>query len=408
MPLVSTFSAASVRGWSSVSENFWSPSQIISASDGTSNDFFGNDVIIDNTNTYMAVTASNDLTSGRAGSVYIFVNSGTTWSQTQKITPPSASTSFGWSLAMSSSGNYLVITDLNSGPSGGGGAWIYTRSGSTYTFQAFVTGSDTAAGNSLGYSCAINSTGDYLVLGAPGATIGAFTNAGAAYVFLRTGGSWAQQQKINASDRNTNDRFGESVAINDLGNAVTAGAPNQDTGGSNAGAAYFYSRSGTVWTQRSKFQPVGIAAGDLFGGGMYISNNGQYLIVSAIGDSGQGAIYVLTYTGGANQWTQQAKVTPTIPISGEYFGRTLNINSDGTRIIAGVDTGNSATQAVYVLQRISTTWSQLYKIQVLNQSQYFGQGINSVAIAGTNFAIGDFGQNGGGGSLSGVVDYFSL
>lgn len=410
MPLNSTFSAASIRGWSSATVNGWVPSQIISASDGTSNDFFGAELVVDNTNTYMAITASNDLTSGRAGSVYIFVNSGTSWSQTQKITPPAASTNFGWSLSMSSSGNYLVITDLNSGGSGGGGAWIYTRSGSTYVYQAFVTGSDTAAGNQLGWSSAINSTGDYLILGAPNASAGGpFTTAGAAYIFIRSGGAWTQQQKIIASDRVNGDRYGEAVAINDLGSAVTVGSPQHDTPVSNAGAAYFYSRSGTTWTQNRKFQPLDIGVSNLFGSRMAISNDGQYLIISSIGsNSQQGSIYVFTFTGGANQWSQQSKIQPTSPINGTYFGYSIGINSDGTRIIGGMDSGSATTQAVHVFQRVSTTWSQLYKIQVANQSQYFGQSVNSVGIAGTNFVIGDFGQNGGGGTNSGVVDYFNL
>ena len=133
--------------------------------------------------------------------------------------------------------------------------------------------------------------GDTVVVGANGEDTGGAT-AGAAYVFTRSGTTWTQQQKIQASDAQANTNFGYSVAID--GDTVIIGAQLEDTGGINAGAAYIFTRSGTTWTQQAKIISSDLQAGDEFG--ISVSISGDTIVVGAwfedTGGSNAGAAYI--------------------------------------------------------------------------------------------------------------------
>jgi hypothetical protein len=118
--------------------------------------------------------------------------------------------------------------------------------------------------------------------------LGAIRNdgAGSAYIFERSGSTWTQQQKIVASDRAAGDRFGSSVAMN--GDHAIVGAHLQDGDAangdlaSNAGAAYTFARDGATWTQQQKIVASDRAADDQFGTSVAIS--GDHAIVGALGE----------------------------------------------------------------------------------------------------------------------------
>jgi hypothetical protein len=88
--------------------------------------------------------------------------------------------------------------------------------------------------------------------------------AGSAYVFVRNGTSWTEQQKLTASDASTGDFFGGSVAIS--GDTVLVGAYGDNhSGSSNAGSAYVFVRSGTTWTEQQKLTAADATLDDTFG-----------------------------------------------------------------------------------------------------------------------------------------------
>jgi hypothetical protein len=89
--------------------------------------------------------------------------------------------------------------------------------------------------------------------------------AGAAYIFVRSGSTWTQQAKIQASDKEASDYFGQSVSISSDGNTAIVGANYEDTGATNAGAAYIFVRSGSTWTEQAKIQASDKQANDFFG-----------------------------------------------------------------------------------------------------------------------------------------------
>ena len=130
--------------------------------------------------------------------------------------------------------------------------------------QATLAASDAGDGDDFGISVAIDK--DTLVVGAGGEDPKDVINAGAAYVFTRTGTVWSQQAKLIAGDAAAGDRFGISVAIS--GNTAVVGAWLDDGVGADSGSAYVFARNGTVWTQQAKLTAGDTAGGDQFGKGI--------------------------------------------------------------------------------------------------------------------------------------------
>src|SRR5262245_39844311 len=169
----------------------------------------------------------------------------------------------------------------------------------TLTQQQKLEASDAAAADNFGASVAIS--GETVVVGAFLHDGAAGSDQGSAYVFVRSGGVWSQQQKLEASDAAAGDLFGASVAIS--GETVVIGA-NADTGaaGPNQGSAYVFVRSGGVWSQQQKLEASDARAGDRFGGSVAI--RGEAGGVGVVGDYGgagvaQGSANVFLRRGGS-------------------------------------------------------------------------------------------------------------
>jgi len=364
-----------VPDWTSTTESK------ITASDAQAFDQLGYSISINSDATYVIVGArqedggSGDPVSD-AGAAYVYVRSGSTWSQQQKLVASDAEASdyFGSSVSIGSDGTYAIVGAYNE-TSGAGAAYIFTRSGSTWTQQAKLTASDATANDNFGTSVSINSDGTYAIAGASYEDTGG-TNAGAAYVFTRSGSTWSQQAKIQSSDIQASDFFGQSVSINSDGDYAIVGAWQEDTGGSNAGAAYIFTRSGSTWTQQAKIQSSDAQASDFFGYSVSINSDATYAIVGAFGEDGgsgdplsnAGAAYVFSRSG--STWTQQAKIVPDDLQAGDSVGNmAVAISGDGTTVIVGAafedgGAGDPLTSAgaAYVFTRSDSTWTQQAKL----------------------------------------------
>jgi virulence-associated protein VapD len=162
------------------------------------------------------------------------------------------------------------------------------------TEQAKLVASDGAANDYFGYSVSISADGAYAVIGAYR------TNSiqGSAYIFVRSGTSWTQQAKLVASDGATNDQFGYSVDISGDGAYAVIGAYTDATGANNnQGSAYIFVRSGTSWTQQANLVASDGVASDYFGCSVSISADGAYAVIGAYADnvganSDQGSAYI--------------------------------------------------------------------------------------------------------------------
>ncbi len=255
----------------------------------------------------------------------------------------------------------------------------------TFSQQAKLTASDGDNNDFFGLSVAIS--GDTAVAGAPFDNIDDRSDQGSVYVFTRSGTTWTEQQKLTASDGKANDRFGTSVAID--GDTVVGGAPG-DGGIANAGAAYVFTRSGTTWTEQQKLTASDGAANDLFGASVAI--DGETAVVGApFDDTGgtinQGAAYVFTRSG--TDWTPQAKLTASDGAAGDQFGFSVSIEGETAVVgspIARVG-ANLARGAAYVFTRAGTIWNDFQKLVASDGAigDLFGF---SVAIDGNTIVAG--------------------
>ena len=297
---------------------------------------------------------------------------------------PGSGDQFGVSVAIS--GNFAIVGAMNedTGGSNAGAAYIFERDGGGTWRQAIKIQADNRGGGDLfGFSAAIS--GDFAIVGAPNEDSGA-GNAGAAYIFERdAGGTWGQVTKIQADDRGGGDEFGCSVAIS--GDLAIVGAPNKDNGASNAGAAYIFGRdtSGT-WRQVIKIQASTIQAEARFGISVAIS--GDRAIVGAAeedvaGNVDGGAAYFFERDAGGN-WRQVAKMQDNVDQQPVLFGMSVSISGDFAIVGAPLEnTAGTTAGAAYVFERTGGRWTQVVRLLGPLSFSQFG---NSVAVSG-NFAV---------------------
>lgn len=284
-----------------------------------------------------------------------------------------------------------------------GAAYVFTRSGSTWTQQAKLLASDGAAGDSFG--CAVSIFGDTAIVGAYAKASGTNFNQGAVYVFTRSGTVWTQQAKLNAADGAANDFFGYSVSAG-LDTTVI-GAPSKAISGNLAqGAAYVFTRSGSTWSQQARLVASDGTAGDYFGSSASLSGSSALLGAEhkAVGTNDyQGAGYVFLRSG--SSWSQQAKLTASDGTAFDYLGSSCVLSGD-TAILGAPNqsVGGSAAQgSAYVFARSGTVWAQQSKLVESGgqSSDMFGSCVSlagSAAVGGAPFR--KVGNNTGQGAAS--------
>lgn len=288
----------------------------------TANDYFGKSVALDGA--YCAMTASAD----PGAVIHIFHRVGSTWSLYKTLS--------------------LSCADLSmSGPSLAVGApenvYIFLQSGSTWNQQAILKGSDSIAGDTFGQSVEIDA--NTCIVGAPTHDPSGLSNAGAAYVFTRSGTTWTQQQKLTASNKAAGDYFGRAVAV-DADTCIVA-APQAS---SFAGKACLYFRSGSTWGS----QGILPAPSGITGFGKAVDVDGDTCVVT--GSEGTlGATYVYTRSG--TTWSLQQKLTPADRADSDYFGWTVALKGD--ICIVGSHMNNNG--AAYIFTRSGGVWTERQK-----------------------------------------------
>jgi hypothetical protein len=248
-------------------------------------------------------------------------------------------------------GAYGVTVGANSMQ---GVAYVFVRDGATWTPQATLTASDGAADDYFGRSVAI--CGDTIVVGARQAKVGTHPYEGAAYVFTRTGTIWTEQARLTAADGAISDSFGQSVAVSGE-TAVVGASEHADGVGLGQGSVYVFTRSGATWGQQAELTVAGGGLGDA------VAIEGNTVVAAAqgvavAGNSGQGAAYVFTRVGAT--WSQQARLTATDGESMDQFGSSVAL-SGGTAVVGAWmdDVGNNSVQgSAYVFVCKGTTWTQ--------------------------------------------------
>ncbi len=228
----------------------------LASPDGLPGDLFGTSVAIRG-DTAVVGAPGHDAAGQGAGAVYVFTRTGSLWSLEAKLLPASSLAGDQFGKSVSLDGDALVVGAPQNGVNGQGAAFVFVRSGSAWSQEAALAPVG-AQGNLFGTSVGVFQ--DRLVVGML-TSDGRVAQTGAAFVFERGGAGWAQTAKLQAADGDALDFFGISVAI--FNDAITVGASGDDDGGASAGAAYNFIQQGAGWVQASK--RTGNATGDLLG-----------------------------------------------------------------------------------------------------------------------------------------------
>jgi hypothetical protein len=196
-----------------------------------------------------------------------------------------ASDDFGGAVSLSGDRNTALVsayTDDTTRGTDAGSAYVLVRSGSAWIQQAKLTAGDGAASDWFGSAVSLSRDGQTALVGAFWDDTPRGANAGSAYVFVRNGTNWTQQAKLTAADGAADDNFGNSASLSGDGSVALVGAPSHNTtAGSDAGSAYVFVRSGTNWSQQARLTADDAAASDWLGTAVSLSGDGQTALVGA-------------------------------------------------------------------------------------------------------------------------------
>ncbi|MCA3158913.1 MAG: integrin [Burkholderiales bacterium] len=391
----------------------------VKASNTAANDEFGTSVALSGDGNTLAVGApGEDGSASNSGAVYVFTRSGGSWSQQGspiKATSPAANDRFGSAVALSNDGNTLAVGAPGRNADAGS-AYVFVRSGISWTEEDNRTASNAGAGDQFGTSVALSNDGNTLAVGAPfeNSSVTGINqpsdeladDSGAAYVFVRSVATWSQEAFVKASNTDEQDNFGRAVVLSNDGNTLAVGAPGEDSADSanqndetalSSGAAYVYFRSGTAWdlTPPAYIKASNPDAQDAFGHSLALSGDGSTLAVGAYreasnatvigGDQSNnsapdsGAVYVFLRSG--TTWNQQAYVKASNTQFNDQFGWALALSSDGNTLVVGAryedsnatgvggdQTNNTPTNsgAAYAFVRSGGTWAQRSYVKASN------------------------------------------
>ncbi len=412
--------------------------QSLAASNRGANDYFGNAVAISGDTMIVGAPFEDSSATGidpasneaatNSGAAYVYVrgeNGGWTQQAYLKASNTGAGDQFGFSVAIS--GDTIVVgayaeASKSTGPdsaqndntaTNAGAAYVFVREGSTWTQEAYLKASNTEAGDLFGYSVAID--GETIVVGASGEASTNSTEsdntaaqAGAAYVFTRSGSQWSQDRYLKASNPNKADFFGISVGIS--GESIVVGATGESSSdaanqsnntAASSGAAYVFRLVNDTWSQDGYLKASNIGAADLFGRSVAISGNtvvvGAYQEDSKTSQSdnlaaNSGAAYV--FTRGTSKWSQQAFLKPSDTTTAGYnFGISVAIDEDTLAVGASGKLSKTGTASSFI--RVANAWSEQSILTPANPpgetADNFGV---AVAISLDTCVVGAFGEKG--------------
>ena len=403
-----------------------------------------------------------------SGAVYVFRRTGNTWTNEAYIKAPNAEGGdlfgsgvviSGDTIAVTATSDDSVQTTITNGtlvqgtdtPTvNTGAAYVFRRTGTTWANEAYLKAPNAETGDLLGSSIAISGdtivvsttsedslqttiTNGTLVQGADTSTV----NAGAAYVFRRTGTTWANEAYLKAPNAETTDQFGHAVSISgdtivvstiredSSQTTITNGTTSAGNGATDSGAVYVFRRTGNTWANEAYLKAPNAETGDSFG--FSVGIDGDTIVVGAVledslettitngtisqaSDTGTnfdvGAAYVFRRTG--STWANEAYLKAPNAEQNDSFGRTVAISANtilvgaqsedsnqttitnGTLVQASDVANNLSVGAVYVFRRTGTTWVNEAYLKAPNaeQNDQFGSGFGPLAVSGDTIVVG--------------------
>lgn len=421
---------------------------------------FGNDVALSGDGLTLAVGAHDEHSSEEGinpeeknselennGAVYVFSFGEEGWVQEAYIKSHNNDNGddYGHSVSLSDDGNTLAVgaTWKNSADPEStdkiGEVYIYTREAGEWSLEASLQASNARDKSRFGVSVDLSDDGNVVAVGSPGETSSAtgvngdesdatLDSAGAAYVFVRTDGEWAQTTYLKASNTDAYDLFGFDVALSGDGGTLAVGAYSEgsaateidgnqtDNSLDQAGAVYVFGNGESGWAQQAYIKSSQTRAGNEFGYDLAISDNGDLLAVGARNeDANAGAVYV--FSRAENVWTEEARLKASNAEERDRFGHNLEMNSDGSVLAVGANwedstatgiNGNESSNtapnsgAVYVFGRTEGEWTQTAYVKAPStiEQAHFGSSVGLDA-SGDLLAVGAIWEDGASSGVGG-------
>ena len=353
------------------------------AKDAKPLDYFGCSVALAGDTALVGAAFKPSADAANAGAAYVFVfdSMGKKWTEQAKLSlaNPAANDFFGVSVALSADGNTaLVGADFRETATKGGAAYVFTRSGTSWSEPAELS---FAPGGSFGSSLALSADGDTALVGAPLAPLSSINDEpkffGAAYVFKRSNKVWTWKKTLTATNPKQNGNFGRSVALSS--NTALIGAPGMTA----VGLAYAYATSAD-WTLQDTLTVKG-RAGAGFGSDVALSGDTALVAAPVI------AAYVFVRST-EGKWIQKTALTP--GVAGSDFAScaapTCVALSGDLAVVGAPGPFGALAGTVYVYKRSGETLTR-----ELIPSQYVGQFGYAVAVSGDTALVGASGTNRG-------------
>lgn len=397
----------------------------------------------------------NDDSAQNSGAVYVFVRNNQRWEQQAYIKADNAEAgdAFGEAVSLSADGNTLAVGaqweeggapgingDQTNAVFRSGAVYVFVRSGDVWQQQVYIKASNPGELDEFGDEVSLSADGNTLAVGAlqedsAAAGINGDQNdnssedAGAVYVFGRSGGSWQQQAYIKASNTDSDDHFGD-VSLSEDGNMLAVGAAREDSSATgnngdqidnsseNAGAVYVFERTNGVWQQQDYLKASNTESGDIFGSAISLNAEANTLAISAISEGSStsgvnsdqadnstpsaGAVYIFVRNG--DLWQQQAYLKASNPDALDFFGIAVSLSADGNTLAIGADLEDSAAKGIndvqddnsflnagsaYVFIRFDGQWQQQAYVKASNTDpgDRFGTAV-SVSGDGNTLVVG--------------------
>lgn len=313
----------------------------VTASDGSEQDMFGACVALDG-DTAVIGAPGDDHAGDASGSTYVFVRSGSSWTQQQKLVALDAETTDWFGSDVAVSGNIALVgapgDDAPVDVFDAGAVYIFNRAGSVWTQGQKLAHSTPGLYEEFGRSVAMDTTTAFV--GAPFNTLFR-EESGSVYVYIRSGLTWSLLDNFGASDNFIDDGFGHAVALS----GATAVVGNE------SGAAYVFLRTGDTWNE----QQILVSPDGGAGFGLSVAVRGDVVLIGAPLD-GAGSAYVFTRSAGV--WSFQQKLTA--PEATGNFGNSVALENNLAVVGASRDdtAGGVWAGAVYLFTNSGGVWSQ--------------------------------------------------
>jgi len=334
----------------------WVQSAKLESGSGDTLDAFGASVAISGDTAVVGAPHLDGFMNMLPGSVYVFVRNGATWTEQAKLMASDAAPTDYFGASVSLDGDTLLVGACCKSLDLLGSAYVFVRNGTTWTEQQKLLPDDANAENGFGGDLAVFK--DTALVGASYAYVGTNRAQGAAYVFERNGLVWNLTQKLLADDGMNYERFGTAVALSS--DTAIVGAPQnpsdspEGAGIWSRGAAYVFVRNGLQWDLQQQLVASDPGLDEQFGAAVAISGDAAF--VGASGDKNaqnepRGAVYVFMRNGAF--WSETQKFSPS-EASTNYFGAEISLSPD--MALVGASEAGSGFPTAHIYLREGTKW----------------------------------------------------